>query len=552
MSKKNTNKKTAKKPETAKKSQAAKKPAASDKKKKAVIIAAAVLLLAAVTALVIFLVKKNDDGGKTPVTEPLVTIENTGSKYTYAQYKGTKMPVEFVEILNQAEIDSKAMCEEHGVALEIGDREISMPEFVMYYYDAYYFQTEAVDYSIQQTGQNRTGYDLEILPGEQKHLNKDYTWEEQFTLDAIDSMTDNYSVFELALEAGTELDTGSITSVLENCNMVDERAEKDKTTPEKVLANTYCEGLSPAVYKAREIMVMYAQAFENNRYNELYNGYSQAEMDKKFEESDGIYSVAKMRVYPIEGDYNEAEALSVSNEKEFIAYAQKNYPYDGYDAEFATQCGYITKEKVSSVYGDEVGTWAFEKGRQKGDIALVEGMLFRYLVYIDTPAFLSTSCDIMTVTAAYEDYMTQEERDELYKQTEAEYLKWKNGEATQESFYAYSNNSGGVGEETVRLGDYYFEFENWIHDPARKSGDSTIINSSVGVCVIYYIDKNEDDFDWENSVRQKLAQEDLDEFYAEVQSGYKSSRKDAVLKKAYTEADRSIKRHQARLEEREN
>ena len=257
-----------------------------------------------------------------------------------------------------------------------------------------------------------------------------------------------------------------------------------------------------------------------------------------------------MRVYPIEGEYNEAEALGVSNEKQFLEYAQKNYPYDNYDADFATQCGYITKEKLSSVYGDEVGAWAFEKGRKKGDVSVIEGMLFRYLVYMDTPAFLSTSCNVITVSAAYDANMTQEQRDELYNQIETGYNEWKNGDATQERFFTFSNNSGGTGEETVRLGEYHFEFENWMFDPARKSGDSTDINSSVGVCAIYYIEKNEDDFDWENNVKQELAQEEIDSMYEEARKDYEAERKNAVVKKTYNEADKSIKRHHERVEER--
>lgn len=541
MSKKNnTKKKTAKK----------QVKAAPDKKKIA-IIALAALVVAAAVALAVYFVTK-DDGGKPAVTEPIVTVDNGGSQYTYAEYKGTKMPVEFVEILNQAELDSAEMCKEYGVALEVGDREISMPEFLMYYYDAYIMQYEEANYSLQQTGQNRTGYDTEKLPGAQKHLDDSHTWEEQFTLDAIDAMTNNYSVFELALEAGTELSVMDIATVLDNCDMVDERAEKDKKTPEAVLANIYCNGLSPSVYKAREIMVMYAYTFENNKFSELLASQTQADIENKFKNSEDSYSVVNVRVYPIEGEYNEAEALAVSNEKQFLEYAQKNYPYDNYDAEFATQCGYITKEKLSSVYGDEVGAWAFEKGRKKGDVSIVEGMLFRYLVYMDTPAFLSTSCNVMTVSAAYDTNMTQQQRDELYKQIETGYNEWRNGDATQERFFTFSNNSGGTGEETVRLGEYHFEFENWMFDPERKNGDSTIINSSVGVCAIYYIEKNEDDFDWENNVKQSLAQGELDSMYEEARKEYEAERKNPVLKKAYNEADKSIERHRKRVEERKN
>ncbi len=543
MSKKTTNKKS-----TGKKG--AKKPvkAAPDKKKTGIIIAATVLLAVAVAVTVYFVTK---DGGEPVVTDPIVTVDSQGSKYELAEYKGITMPVEFVEILNQAEVDSAEMCEKYGVALELGNRKISMPEFMMYYYDAYYFQNQSVEYSIQQSGQNRTGYDPEKDPADQKYLDKDYTWEEKFTLDAIDNLTNNYSIFELALEEGTEIDGYSIGTVFDTIEMVEDRAKKNKTTQEKDLAETYCDGLSPAVFKAREIMATYAEAYENNKYEEIRAGYADSEVEKRYEQTDGKYAVAKLRVYPIEGEYNEAEVFSVSNEKEFIDYAQKNYPVEGYDADFATQCGYISKDKVSSVYGDEVGKWAFESGRKKGDIALIEGMLFRYLVYVDTPSFLSTSSNIMIASAAYESYMGQDEKDENYKRIRDEYLAWKKDGASKDAFEDFSLNNGGAGEETVRLGDYYFEFENWIFDPARKSGDSTIINiDSVGVCAIYYVSDNEDDFDWENSVRGDMALEDIEEMYAEHQKNFEAKRNSSVLKKVYSEGWKSIKRHRARVEKK--
>lgn len=536
--KKQKNKKTAKKSH-----------AENKKSPKGIIIAAVAVLVAVAAAVAIFLVTRDD--GKTPSTKPVETLAGENSEYTYAKYKNTKLPVEFVEILNQAELDSAEMCKKYGVALELGDRDISMPEFVMYYYDMYSFQTEEVEYSIQKTGANRTGYELDRLPREQSHLQNKHLWSEEFTLEAIETMTNNYSVFDLAVDAGYEMEAMLISETISSLDMVDRRAERENSTPEAELAKIYCDGVTPAMYKAREIMVMIASGYESKKYWEIRDGYSETDLQKEFENPDVSYSVARLRVYPIEGEYNEAEVLAVSNEKEFLEYAQKNYPNDNYDAEFSTECGYITKEKLSSVYGDEVGEWAFAEGRKKGDIAVVEGMLFRYLVYMDTPQFFSTSSDIIVVATGYEDDMTEKERSEIYKQMEEDYLKWKKGEATKESFLEYAKDAGSTGEETVSVGEYYFEFDNWIHNPERKSGDSAIIDSNAGVCAIYYIGKNSDDYDWKDVIRDQLAEEEIKELFADAQKDYKSKRKETVLNKAYAEADNSIKRNWKRLEERE-
>ncbi len=536
-----------------KKSASKKAPAKKNIPVKGIVIAAVAVLLAVAVVVAVVLIKKNNDGNTdNPSTHEIETLPNEGTQYTYAKYKTTKLPVEFVEILNQAEIDSKAACEKYGVALEIGDRKISVPEFVINYYDMYSLQTQSVQYSIEQTGQNRTGYDTEKLPGEQNPPQKDYTWEESFTLDAVESMKVNYSLFDMAVEAGTEIDVVSIANVLDICNFVTEKSNKEGVTPEESLANVYCEGVTPAMYNAREVMKAYAQAYENEKFYELQEGYSQSDIEKTFNEDVDAYKVLRARVYPIEGEYNEAEAKSVKNEKEFLEYAQKNYPNDGYDAEFSTDCGFITKEKLSSVYGEEVGTWAFDSSRKEGDIAVIEGMLFRYLVYIDTPAFLSTSCNVITLEYAYDDSMTADNKSKIFEDAEKAYTEWKNNDGTEQGFLDYTINNGSMGLTPVRTGEYFFEIDNWIFDPERKAGDSVIIDTQYGCCVIYYSGKNADDFDWRLTVSANKASADLDEFYNDLwDSDYKIERKSAMLEKAYTEADKSIKRHWARLEKQQ-
>lgn len=514
------------------------------------IIAAVAAVVAIAVAVTVYFVKKNEEIDPPDVT-PLVTVDSGNSKYNMAEYKGTRMPVEFVEILNQAEQDSYQACEKYGVALKLGKRNISMQEFVLYYYDVYYFQTESAIYSMQQTGANRTGYDLSVLPREQKHIREEYTWAEQFTIEVIDNMALNYMMFDDAVENGVELDNASIKELFDNFEFIDKAAERDNMTLDEDLAETYCEGVTAAMYKAREIVVAFATKYDEVKGEELKKSCSESEIKAELDKNTGKYSVAKLRVYPIEGDYVESEANAVRTEKELIEYAKNNHPREDYDAEFSTDCGYISKEKVASVYGDEVAAWAFEDGRKAGDIAVVQGMLFRYLVYVETPAFYSTSCDVIFIGTQYEDTMSVEERKQLFEKEEERYLKWKNEDGTKEGFLEYTLEAGGMGEETVRIGNYYFQIDNWIFDPARKSGDHTVLDTMGGSCAVYYVGKNEGDYDWEDYVRADLATVELKEYQSDtLESEYKAERKNSVLNKAYDAADISIRKHQVKLEKK--
>lgn len=538
--KKNTKKKTAKTPQ-----------AKTKKPVNGIIIAAVAVLIAVAVAVAVFLVKKNDKP-EPPSVNHVETLAPDGSKYTYAEYKGTKMPVEFVEILNNAEQDSYDACREYGVALELGDREISLPEFVMYYYDVYYFQTESALYSIQQTGANRTGYDLYKLPTEQKHPREEYMWSEQFTQEVIENMALNYMMFDEAVEAGVELSNSDISAVLESLQLIERGAKSEQRTVDEEIADTYCEGLTADMYMAREIVVAYATAYDAAKHADYVDSYSFSDVEAVFNKKPVDYAVARLRVYPIEGEYNEAEVSEVSNEKEFLEYANKNHPRDTYDANFTTECGYLTKQRLSDIYGTEVGEWAFAKGRKAGDIAVVQGMLFRYLVYMEVPAFHATSCDIMFVGTQYDESMTEETRKQEFEKAEKMYLEWKNGDGTKEGFWDYSTSANGMGEETVRIGDYYFEIDNWIHDPSRKSGDSVMLNTSQGCGAVYYIGKNEDDFDWIKTIKETLATEELKAHQQEVLAkDYEAERNRAVLNNAYDTADISILKHQKKLEEKE-
>lgn len=519
----------------------------------AVIVAVAAAVLLVVVAVVgyfhweEYLKKDNIDP---PVTNPIVNVDSGESKYELAQYKNTKMPVEFVEILNKAEQDSYKLCEKNGVALKLGERNISIQEFVLYYYDVYYFQTQSAVYSIQQTGANRTGFDLQVMPADQKHPREDYTWEEQFTLDVIDNMALNYMMFDEAVENGVELSDAEISELMQAIEFIEDCAERNKNTPDDELAGTYGEGITAAMYYAREIVVAYATKYDSVKLSEIKESYDDKTVEAEFSKDKNKHKVAKLRVYPIEGEYIAAEAGAIKTEEDLIKYANNNHPRDTYDADFSTDCGYITKTRVADVYGDEVAEWAFAEGRKAGDISVVEGVLFRYVVYVETPSFYTASCDIIFVGTQYEDTMTLEDRAKIYKETEEKYLKWKNEDGTKEGFLEYGLNEGSIGQETIRLGDYHFQLDNWIFDPARKSGDHTVLDTTGGCGAVYYVEKHSDDYDWEETIRGELATAELKDYQVEtLKEEYEVTRKTSVLNKAYDVADGCIKKRQEGLKD---
>lgn len=521
-------------------------------KKNIIIAAAAVAAVAVIVLLAVFVIKpaisRNDNGEATTV--PLVTLKNEGTQYTYAEYKGSKLPVEFVEILNQAALDSQAACEKYGVAMTVGDRKISMPEFLVYYFDEFCTQMEEINYSISETGINRTGFETDVMPEDQKHLDDSYTWAEEFTQRAIEDIIYYYEGFDMAIAAKTELDVITITSVISYNDTIDDYAQKEGITPEEVVETSYCEGVTPAMYKARSIMSAYAQLYEYNKKQELYNGYTQEELEKKLNEDKSAYTVVKGRVYPIEGEYEASELLDIKTEQDFLDFASKNFPEEKYNAEIRTQCYFVGKEDVSSAFGSDVGNWMFDESRKPGEITVVPGMLFDYLVYIEEPAHFSTSRDVIVYSTEYDETMTEEQKAKAWEDAQSFLKEWEAGEATQESFEKMSSSSGLGEKVTTRIGDYYYVFGNWIFDSSRKSGDTVALNSDVGCGVIYFIGNNADDYDWPVNMRTKESEADYKAFYDEtVKKDYRVVRNDDYIEAAYKRTNSLIENYNEKYAE---
>ncbi len=96
----------------------------------------------------------------------------------------------------------------------------------------------------------------------------------------------------------------------------------------------------------------------------------------------------------------------------------------------------------------------------------------------------------------YKQY-TDEEWAACLVEAQAVLDEWKAGEATEDSFHAltgkYTQDTGYVQNEglytDVYTGSgYVSEFEAWIVDPARKSGDCEIVKTSYGYHIMYLVD----------------------------------------------------------------
>ncbi len=510
---------------------------------KAIIIAAVALLLVIAVVVGIVLVRKNkdnngDSSGSTKI--------NASAGYEYADYEGMSMPAELAEILKKADEDKASACKKYGVALEIGERDISYSEFLMYYRDRHASKIDEIRQSYSENGQNMTGYQPYVLPDKQNYGKENYSWQERFTMNATDDIAEDYLMFDLAVKAGTKLSDSAVSYVLSELESI--RNLSTGKTPDDDMVKVYADGVTLAMYEAREIMSAYGYQYQIDKISEIMESYTKEEVYAEYEKDKTAYSCVSCRIYPIEGEYNPSEINEIENEQDFLNYAQNNYPSDAYDADFATKFIYSSKEVLSNYYGDEVGEWLFDSSRKKGDIAVVQGFLYKCLVYMDTPAMYITSRDIVIASRSNEG-LTEEQSKELVDATRQEYNEWMENGAKPEALAEMSSADAYDGEITARVSYYNRDYSEWIFSPERNPGDKIFIESYDGCAMIYYVDNNPEDFDWMIKIREDMAVKETNEIFENTRkTEYSEKRNEDVLNKAYAYIHKKIESKMDTLE----
>lgn len=543
-SKKNTKKNPQQKPAAQSKPKKQEKPekeASGSKKSTKIIIAAAVaVVIAAIVLVSVFVIKPMIDGGDEPSTSnsDVTQTPNEGENYVYVDYKGTRMAKELADILNQAELDNAAAVKEYGAALTVGDRKISKSQFVMYYYEEYYAQVVEVYYSIEKRGTNMTGYDLNTLPDEQQHHDDDYTWAEDFTVKAIEKMQDMYSTFDQAIESGLTMTEPEILDLIQTYKRIEGYTIGKDMTEDDFVASVYGKGNTYATFAAYEIIKTYAAKYEQTVVDEYYAGYTEEEIDRKRLEDESNYKIVKARVYPIEGEYDPAELSRVNTEAEFLEFAQNNYPGENYNAEVQTQKFYSSRESIASTYGEETAEWVFSEERVPGEIGVVRGMLYEYLVYIEQLPVYGTSRNVITYEFPFEGSESDEDIETYYNEVKGMFDEWSAQNMTEDEFRTAVFDTGYGVESAIRTGDYYYQINNWVFDGSRKSGDMEFFADESGLYIVYYCGNNPDDFDWKIKIRNEMS---VDRYLAEheelVEKEYKAKRNDTVINQAYKTAN---------------
>lgn len=482
--------------------------------------------------------------------EEVDTPDGAGnSKYTYVNYRGAKMPKEIADVLNQAETDNAAACKKYGIALVIGEHQISTPKFELYYYEESIFTIAKLINQVQSNnGQNNTGYDFKKAPAEQEYGGKDYeTWADKFTDDTINSLTFDLVNFDRALKAGTQLTDTQFRTIIEGYESILTYAEEDGITPNEYIANICGEGATYEMYAAMIIMQEYANTFDADELDRVAQKITEEELEKENKKNPDNHLLVSVTLYPVEGDYSESEINAINTKQGIINYAQKRATSETYNAESETNHAWVSYKGLADTYGEAVAEWAFSDKRKIGDVDVVQGTIFPCLICVDELPFASNSVEAIVFSSSFDEDITEEVVKSVQGEVEDFKERWEKGEfgSADEAGLEYAINTLGVGERlTLRIGDYAFNADKWLHDPARKYGDTTVITTQDGVYFFFFVKSNTEDLDWKYAVRYNLAQQrhnDITESL--INTEYKvTARNEVALSKAYAHSNKVMQK----------
>ena len=206
----------------------------------------------------------------------------------------------------------------------------------------------------------------------------------------------------------------------------------------------------------------------------------------------------------------------------------------------------------SSVHQKRVGTsvnssytdWAFDKTREVGDVTLAEydGDTVHYYyvaVYEGRELDESATASVRHVLVAAETdegatEPTDEQYEVAYEKAEALMAQWEAGDANEASFadmameHSADTSSASLGGLITGIhsnSGYVPEFQNWAVDPARKPGDTAIVQNTgstiKGWHLMYYV--SDGDPIWKTTANAAMFNQEYTSWSNDLKDGYEAT-----------------------------
>ena len=423
------------------------------------------------------------------------------------------------------------------VAMTVGDIEISVAEYNVYYYNVYNDMLP----SYQGSGDPAINEDF--------HLEVAHATDENI-LNTI-SLSDEARKNNMILSKENQAHLDGIRETFEYA------AGAEGLTVEEYIALNYGKGVTVEAYEKCMSDALLAMQLRDEIFDSFT--YTQSDFDSYYNENKNAIDVIDMCYFKVLAEHqheDEDEHTDEDSELEkqaalaranaFLAKVTSQATFNAAAAEFTSgeeseyyrsdpNAGMYNYFEFSNVTGHLLD-WLSDPARREGDktaIEAIDGSGYEVLYFIkrQRPEYHSVSA--RHILFAYKDSegkMTStptEEQKNLSKQNaQKAFDDWKANDPSENSFAAlanefsedYGSGDGGLYVD-MPMGMMVRPFENWCYDDARNVGDTGLIETSFGYHVMYYSAKN-DRPRWVNVAHDMLLEADVSDHIANINTQY--------------------------------
>ena len=387
---------------------------------------------------------------------------------------------------------------------------------------------------------------------EQKYT-EDETWFDFFLESALEQMADIQALNEAAAAEGYTWNDELQAQLDETVDTVKTSAGSYGYTTEQYLQALFGSNMTEKVFTEQTKRTILAQGYVSQYADSLT--YSDSELSAAYAADPDSYDKVAYETIRVDGNPDTKDAdgneIEVTDEMKAQAKADAKQAADTMYAAWqnGSSLSALADENDKATYTSSEGAsrsstvlmdWLFDSKRQAGDSAVLsDDDNAAYYVAVFNDRFRE---DYNTVNVRHiliqpaegelkegdEGYEAEQEQLKAEAKQKAEDLlaQWKAGEATEDSFAALatenssdggSSSNGGLYTQ-VGQGEMVETFNDWCFDASRKSGDTGIVETTYGYHVMYFVGTDEPK--WKIQVREDLADEDLNTWYAEKTEGY--------------------------------
>lgn len=442
-------------------------------------------------------------------------------------------------------ITGNGIMEKKTVAATVSNHDISNAELSYYFVDSVnnYYQDLHENYGQNANMYSQIFYGVDLSKAlDTQQFSEEMTWGDYFVQEALSSARSVYTLVDAANKAGVTLTSEEESSIdMKMTYMQASGATGNYPDLASFLKAIYGAGATEESFREYTRMNLLANKYFNEYAGSLT--YTDADLRAKEAENYNYFTAYTANYYYVsfgsflEGgttdengsttysDEENAAALAAAEEAANALAAQKFETVADFDAAIAAMpinsesegaSSTVIKHQMYANLSSLMQGWLSDSSRQYGDVTVIpnestnadgETTTNGYYVvfFVDADENLAPTSSVRHLLVAFEGGTLDENGKKIYSDSEksaakleAEKLlkKWKDGEATEESFAALvtentddtaSAESGGLFENISPDSSYAENFLNWAIDESRQVGDVDIVETEFGYHVMYFV-----------------------------------------------------------------